>query len=145
MREPLTLALAGLAVAALLVWLTLVIRRWWKAQVLGARMDRAADGEALAERWLVANGFVILERQASRRCLMHINNRVAEFDVRADLLVARGDERLLVEVKTGEVADPRVPQTRRQLREYADVFDVDSVMVFDATRQRLYEVSFPEP
>lgn len=135
---------AGLLVAALVVWLTLSLRRWWMARRLGERMDRAADGEQLAERWLVNQGYTILERQASRRCVMYINNRIAEFDVRADLIVTQGDERLLVEVKTGEVADPRVPQTRRQLREYADVFDVDAVVVFDATRQRLYRVAFPD-
>lgn len=136
--------LAGLLVAALVVWLTLSLRRWWMARRLGERMDRAADGEQLAERWLVNQGYTILERQASRRCVMYINDRIAEFDVRADLIVTQGDERLLVEVKTGEVADPRVPQTRRQLREYADVFDVDAVVVFDATRQRLYRVAFPD-
>lgn len=145
MREHLALVLGGLVVAALLVWLTLAIRRWWRARVLGDRMDRAANGERLAERWLVAQGYTILERQASRRCVMHINGRVAEFDVRADLIVARGEERLLIEVKTGEAADPRMPQTRRQLREYADVFEVDRVYLFDATAQRLHDVSFPSP
>lgn len=144
MEQYLALVLAGLVVVALLAWLTLSFRRWWMARRLGERMDRAADGEQLAERWLVAQGYTILERQATRRCVMHINDRVAEFDVRADLLVALGDERLLVEVKTGEVADPRVPQTRRQLREYAALFEVDAVAVFDATRQRLYRVVFPE-
>lgn len=144
MNQHVALLLAGLVAAALVVWLTLILRRWWNARLLDARMGRAADGEQLAERWLVAQGYTILERQASRRCVMYINDRVAEFDVRADVLVQHGDERLLVEVKTGEVADPRVPQTRRQLREYADVFDVDAVMIFDATRQRLYRVDFPE-
>lgn len=143
MEQHVALVIAGLLVAAVVVWLTLSLRRWWMARRLGARMDRAADGEQLAERWLVAQGYTILERQASRRCVMYINDRVAEFDVRADLLVALGDERLLVEVKTGEVADPRVPQTRRQLREYAELFEVDAVAVFDATRKRLYRVAFP--
>jgi Holliday junction resolvase-like predicted endonuclease len=143
MREYIVLAGIGLLAATLLIWLTLRLRRWWKAYLLGIRMGRAANGEQLAERWLLANGYRILERQASRRCAMHINGRVAEFDVRADLIVARGDERLLVEVKTGHVADPRVPQTRRQLREYAEVFGVDRVYLFDATAQRLLEVSFP--
>ena len=144
MSQQFALVFVGLAAAALVVWITLSLRRWWKARVLGARMGRAADGEQLAERWLIAQGYTILERQASRRCVMYINDRVAEFDVRADLIVAQGDERLLVEVKTGEVADPRVPQTRRQLREYAEIFEVDAVAVFDATRQRLYRVAFPE-
>ena len=144
-RSPLVVALAALLAAALLAYLTLAIRRWWKARALARRMGLAADGEALAERWLEARGHRILQRQASRRCTMHINGRVAEFDVRADLLVDIDGEEALVEVKTGDAADPRIPATRRQLREYCAVFGVDRVYVFDANAQRLHEVQFPEP
>lgn len=144
MRDPRVISALALLAAVLLVLLTLRIRRWWKARLLGARMDVAAEGEVLAERWLVANGYRILERQASRRCIMHINGRVAEYDVRADLLVERDERRLLVEVKTGEAADPRFPATRRQLREYASVFEVDAVYLFDASNQRLHQIEFVE-
>ncbi len=144
-RSPLFVALAALLAAALLAYLTLAVRRWWKARALAARMDLAAEGEALAERWLEARGHRIVARQASRRCTMHINGRVAEFDVRADLLVEIDGEEALVEVKTGDAADPRIPATRRQLREYCAVFGVDRVYVFDANAQRLHEVEFPEP
>ena len=144
MRSPLFVALAALLAAALLVYLTLAIRRWWKARVLARRMGLAADGEALAERWLEARGHRIIQRQASRRCTMHINGRVAEFDVRADLIVDIEGEEALVEVKTGEAADPRLPATRRQLREYCAVFGVDRVFVFDASAQRLHEIEFPD-
>lgn len=144
MRFPVALSLWTVLVAALVVVTTLAVRRWWRARRLGHRMDAAAAGEALAERWLVAHGFRILERQANRRCTMHINGRVAEFDVRADLLVERDGELGVVEVKTGEVADPRVPATRRQLREYCAVFDVDRLYLFDADAGRLHEIVFPE-
>ncbi|MBA3854377.1 MAG: hypothetical protein C0503_08180 [Gemmatimonas sp.] len=144
MHDPLLISASVLLAAVLLVLLTLRIRRWWKARLLGSRMDVAAAGEVLAERWLVADGYRILERQASRRCIMHINGRVAEYDVRADLLVERDEQRLLVEVKTGEAADPRFPATRRQLREYAAVFEVDAVYLFDASKQRLHHVEFLE-
>jgi Holliday junction resolvase-like predicted endonuclease len=131
-------------VAACIALATLALRRWWKARVLHARMAVASDGEAAAERWLTAQGHRIIARQVTRRCTMHINGRVAEFDVRADLLVQMGDAEALVEVKTGEAADPRVPATRRQLREYADVFGVARIFVFDATQGRLLDVEFPE-
>jgi Holliday junction resolvase-like predicted endonuclease len=134
-----------LALIAALVWLTLAIRRLWKAKVLHERMDLAADGEALAERWLAAQGYRVLERQLSRRCQMHINGRVAEYDVRADLLVQMGEEVAVVEVKTGEAADPRLPSTRRQLREYCAVFEVDHIYLFDANTSRLHKVEFPDP
>lgn len=135
---------AGLAAIALVAWLALVLRRAWMAQRLHRRMAIAAGGEALAERWLTARGFRVLDRQISRRCTMHIDGRVAEYDVRADLLVQMGPERVLVEVKTGEAADPRHIPTRRQLREYASVFGVSRVYLFDATRERLLAVEFPD-
>lgn len=138
------LVVGGLLAAALLVILTLRIRRWWKAWLLGRRMAIAADGEVDAARWLEAQGYRIVERQASRRRIMHINGRVAEYDVRADLLVERDGQRLLVEVKTGEAADPRFPPTRRQLREYCAVFGVDRIYLFDATSLRLHEIQFLE-
>jgi Holliday junction resolvase-like predicted endonuclease len=144
MRDPLLLTLLAVLAVALVVMATLVLRRWWKARLLGLRMETAADGEALAERWLLAQGYRIVERQAVRRSVMHINGRVAEYDIRADLLVQRDDQLLLVEVKTGAAADPRLPATRRQLREYCAVFGVDCVFLFDATAQRLHEVVFPE-
>ncbi len=128
--------------AAALVWLTLALRRWWKARLLHTRMDTASQGEARAEAWLEAQGYRILERQVSRRCQMHINGRVAEFDVRADLLVQMGQESVVVEVKTGEAADPRLPATRRQLREYCEVFGVDQIYLFDANVSRLHKVEF---
>jgi Holliday junction resolvase-like predicted endonuclease len=134
-----------LALAAGLVWLTLTLRRWWKARILHVRMDAAAAGEVRAEAWLADQGYRVLERQVSRRCLMHINGRVAEFDVRADLLVQMGDHVAVVEVKTGEAADPRLPATRRQLREYCEVFEVNEIYVFDATAGRLHKIEFPEP
>jgi Holliday junction resolvase-like predicted endonuclease len=134
-----------LALAAGLVWLTLALRRWWKARILHARMDVAAAGETRAEAWLADQGYRVLERQVSRRCQMHINGRVAEFDVRADLLVQMGDQVAVVEVKTGEAADPRLPATRRQLREYCAVFEVDQIYVFDATAGRVHKIEFPDP
>jgi Holliday junction resolvase-like predicted endonuclease len=130
---------------ALAAYLALFIRRWYKARILHTRMQLASEGEQSAERYLLAQGHKILERQALQRATMHINNRVAEFDVRADLLVQMGDDIALVEVKTGEAADPRHPATRRQLREYADLFDVDRLFLFDATAQKLHEIHFPEP
>ncbi len=135
------IVVAALGLAA---WLALVVRRWWKARVLHARMAVAADGERLAEEWLAAQGHRVLTRQLTKRCVMHVDGRRAEYDIRADLLVQMGDERVIVEVKTGEAADPRLPATRRQLREYAAVFGVETVYLFDAGAMRLLCIEFPD-
>lgn len=142
--QQLFIVAAAVLAIAVVAWLALVLRRLWMAQRLHRRMAIASEGEAIAERWLASRGYRVLERQLTRRCTMHIDGRVAEYDVRADLLVQMGEERVLVEVKTGEAADPRHIPTRRQLREYASVFGVGRVLLFDASRERLLAVEFPD-
>ncbi|MBX3133516.1 MAG: hypothetical protein KF689_09055 [Gemmatimonadaceae bacterium] len=145
-RLPL-LALAAAAIIAATILLTLALRRALAARRLAAQMQLAASGEHAAERFLVAAGFTIVARQHTLRATMHINGRVAEYDVRADFLVERstpgGPELALVEVKTGDAADPRTPATRRQLREYAALYDIDRLYLFDASANRLHEIEFP--
>jgi Holliday junction resolvase-like predicted endonuclease len=138
------LLLSAAVLTGLIAWLALAIRRLWKAWLLARRMSTAATGEELAERWLAARGHRVLQRQVTRRAEIWVDGTPVPFDVRADLLVQMGDARVLVEVKTGDAADPRSPHTRRQLREYADVFGVERVYLFDATRQRLSEIAFPQ-
>lgn len=137
----------SVAIAATIL-LTLALRRVLAARRLAAQMHVAATGEIIAERFLTEQGFTILARQHPLRATMHINGRVAEYDVRADLLVerstAQGAELAIVEVKTGEAADPRLPATRRQLREYADLYDIDRLYLFDASALRLHEIEFPK-
>lgn len=140
-REYLILAVA-LLLAALVAWLALALRRAWKAWLLRRRMLGAASGEDLAERWLTAQGHRVLDRQLTKRCVMWIDGIETAYDLRADLLVKIHGERVLVEVKTGEAADPRSTATRRQLREYAAEWGVDRLYLFDATRQQLREVEF---
>jgi Holliday junction resolvase-like predicted endonuclease len=130
--------------AGLIAWLALAIRRAWKAWLLTRRMSTAATGEEIAERWLAARGHRVLERQLTRRAKIWVDGAAVPFDVRADLLVQMGDSRVIVEVKTGDAADPCAPLTRRQLREYADVFNVERVFLFDATNQRLLTIEFPQ-
>ena len=143
MSRELLIAVGALLLAALIAWLTLALRRAWKAWILRRRMRGAASGEELAERWLTAHGYRLLDRQLRRRCTMWVDDAEIAYDLRADLLVQIGDERVIVEVKTGDAADPTSTATRRQLREYAAEFGVDRLYLFDATRQVLHEIEFP--
>lgn len=138
------LLLAAATLLAVTVWLTLAIRRRWKAYALNRRMALAASAEQVAERWLRAQGYEILARQLPGQGTLGVNGTGYPFDIRADLLVQMGQERVLVEVKTGDAADPFHPTTRRQLREYAAVFDVSALYLFDASRQALHRIEFPE-
>ena len=143
MPDPQQILLLALA-TALLAWLTLAIRRAWKAWLLSRRMSLASRGEHQAEHWLTQQGYTVLDRQLVRRATMRINDRIAEYDIRADLLVQIGSSQAIVEVKTGEAADPRTIATRRQLREYTEIFGIHEIYLFDATNHRLHKVEFAE-
>lgn len=102
-------------------------------------------GEERAERWLRSNGFRIDTDQARRTCNVKINGAPATFEVRADFLVRNPKgEPAVVEVKTGASADPRSSATRRQIFEYASVYGVKHVYLFDGTNEKLMHLEFAE-
>ena len=98
---------------ALGAWLGSRVRRFWMRRQLARRWSRARRGEE------------------------------SPFTVRADYLVERQGVRAVVEVKTGAVADPSSRGTRRQILEYAWVYGVTEVYLFDADAQRLHSIGVP--
>lgn len=135
------LALAGLA-------LVQTARLWWvragdrRRRVFRAK--RAQAGERDAARLLKRLGYRVLERQVQAEVVYTLDGAPEAFALRGDLLVRRGGERFLVEVKTGE-REPslRSSATRRQLLEYAHAFDVDGLLLVDATTGAVHEVRTP--
>lgn len=79
----------------------------------------------------------------SRSSFLVVNDEPSPFSVRADYLVERHGVRAIVEVKTGAVADPSSRGTRRQILEYAQVYGVAEVYLFDADAQRLHRIGIP--
>jgi hypothetical protein len=83
----------------------------------------------------------VLERQLRAEWEMEVDGAVAVVTCRADLLVRRDGELFVAEVKTGALApDPTRPATRRQLLEYAMVFDVAGVLLVDIPGARVRAV-----
>lgn len=108
------------------------------------RFRRARAGEIAAEELLKKRGFRILDDQVRRREHMLVDGERLDYEVRADLLVSRRWRTYVVEVKTGKSApNPGTTATRRQLREYAAVYDVDGLLLADMSAGRLYEIRFP--
>lgn len=104
----------------------------------------ARRGERDAERLLRARGYRVVGRQETRRFALEVDGEPVEATCRADLLVEADDgTRWVAEVKTGDAARATRPQTRRQLLEYALVFDVDGVLLVDAAAGEVHEVRFP--
>jgi hypothetical protein len=134
--------LAGaVAVLVLLLWL----RGGRDGRQSRRRQRRADRGEARAERLLRRQGYRIEERQASVHWTMEVDGEPVEVEARADLLVRRKGRLYVAEVKTGTRAtDPCHPRTRRQLLEYALVYDVDGVLLVDMEAKEVFEVGFDD-
>jgi hypothetical protein len=126
------------AFVALVQTARIVGGRWLRRRTMRRRFERAALGEHRAEPLLRAAGYEILERQVQGAWTLRADGEPLSVALRADLLVAKGARRFIVEVKTGKLA-PRLDHapTRRQLLEYRMAFDVDGVLLVDAEANRI--------
>ena len=124
-------------------WLAIRVRRFWLRWRLARQWSHARRGEAQARGWLQQNGFTVLDEQVTRGSFLVVDGEEAPFTVRADYLVERNGVRAVVEVKTGAVADPSARGTRRQILEYAWVYGVSEVYLFDADAQQLHHIGVP--
>lgn len=127
--------------------LFLVAAWWWSAggpsRASRARNARAVAGETEAEHLLARAGYRVVGRQVEGAWWMTVDGEPVEVLVRADLLVERGREPFVAEVKTGDRApDPTLPATRRQLLEYGRVFEGHGLLLVDVERRRIREVRF---
>lgn len=125
------------------LWLGNRVRRSWVRRRLARRWRHARRGEEQARGWLERNGFTIIDEQVSQSSYLVVNGEESPFSVRADYLVERDGVRAIVEVKTGAVADPSSRGTRRQILEYAQVYGVSDVYLFDADAQQLHHIGVP--
>lgn len=129
---------------ALGIVLGLVLARWLRGVSSRSRNRVAQHGEADAERILARAGYRVVERQARAAWSMSIDGEEVPVEVRVDLLVSRRGKRYVAEVKTGDRApDPCHPPTRRQLLEYALIFDAREVLLVDVPAGEVRAVGFP--
>ena len=106
------------------------------------RLGRAGEKEAL--RLLARAGFRVIDTEVGATGQVVVDGEPHEYTVRADALVRRRFRRYVAEFKGGaEAASIANRATRRQLLEYASVFDVHGVLLVDATEGRIHRVRFP--
>ncbi|MBI2392240.1 MAG: hypothetical protein HYV09_21815 [Deltaproteobacteria bacterium] len=126
------------------VLLGLRVARWLRGLASRTRNRVAQQGESDAEAILARAGYRVIERQAIARWSMSVDGEEVPVDVRVDLLVQRRGRRYVAEVKTGDRApDPTHPPTRRQLLEYALVFDAREVLLVDVPSGHVRAIAFP--
>ncbi len=136
---------AGLAaiVVAFLFFVHARFYRWRSRHSARIRNQNARKGEILAESLLKKNGYRIVERQAVQPWDIFCDNDIHTVELRADLLVEKGGEVYVAEVKTGNSApDLYNASTRRQLLEYSLAYDVDGVLLVDVEREAVQQVRF---
>ena len=73
---------------------------------------------------------------------MYLDGEPCESFVRADYIVKKGGKTYLAEVKTGKQANVHLPNVRRQLFEYQNIFDTDGILFIDMNNYAIIEVSF---
>ena len=124
------------------VWGGLAYRKWRKRRSLSTHRSQGRRGEENAEMWLSNYGFEQLESQNEQTFTYSVNNTPHSFKVRPDLMARYQGQRWLIEVKTGKSASPSHSATRRQIREYAQLWPHLRYGLFDASEGVLHEISF---
>lgn len=126
------------------VWLIAALWQRWQRHKRRQISRRAQRGESGAEKLLRKRGYIVLEAQVRRPVTMMIDGALYESFIKADYLVERAGRRYLVEVKTGKQADPHLPNVRRQLFEYQNIFHTDGILFIDMNKYDMMEVSFKD-
>jgi Holliday junction resolvase-like predicted endonuclease len=126
-------------------WLFFKWNRFLEKRNMKKIKRQGDDGEKKAKQYLLKHGYEILLEQAKEQGVMWVDGEEIVYDVRADFLVKKNGIRSVVEVKTGRVAiKPNSINTRRQLLEYSLVYDVDSLLFFDAENNNIMDIQFPK-
>lgn len=134
----------GLAVVAFALGLGLWFWRWARRYRRRRIAKRAQSAERAALGLLRSHGYTVIDTQVRRLWAVQHGERSFDVHLRADVLVRRGQRRLVAEVKsTPLVADLKHGPTRRQLLEYAIAYGADGVLLVDMHSEQIEEISFP--
>lgn len=136
-----------LAIAAVVllagIWLGHRLARWLRSRLARRWQRVGAAGERRALKILAKGGYRVLRTQVPGRIQLVVDGQRQGFEVRADALVEKRRKTFVAEIKTGRAAAVGNRWTRRQLLEYAHAYDVDGLLLVDATRGVIHSVELP--
>ena len=142
--SPWLIVLVGLLVLVVGMLVGIRLARWVLRYRVGRTRRTGAKGHARALRLLAAGGWRIVEREVTAEGVVRVDGEDLSYIVRADALVRRKRRVYVAEFKGGrESATIAHRATRRQLLEYALLFEVDGVLLVDAESGHIHEVEFP--
>lgn len=98
--------------------------------------------ETAAVKFLRSRGYKILASQLREDVIIYVDGEPEKSIVRADYLVRRGWKLYVVEVKSGQQGNAKLPAIRRQLLEYHMVYQPDGILLLDMEHKNLQEIRF---
>ena len=98
--------------------------------------------ENAAVKFLRSHGYKILASQLREEVIIYVDGETEKSIVRADYLVRRGWKLYVVEVKSGQQGNAKLPAIRRQLLEYYMVYQPDGILLLDMEHKNLQEIRF---
>ncbi len=103
---------------------------------------RGRIAENVAVKFLRNRGYKILASQLREDVVIYVDGEAEKSIVRADYLVRRGWKLYVVEVKSGQQGNAKLPAIRRQLLEYHMVYQPDGILLLDMEHKNLQEIRF---
>lgn len=98
------------------------------------------------ESLLFKAGYLIVAKQPKASIITEVDGKEHLGTLEADYLVAKGKEKDMVFVKTGQVAlDPLEPIFRRRLVELQTVFGTEALLLVDPEAGSIQEIAFRFP
>jgi hypothetical protein len=140
-------ALAGVGLLFLLLgaWLE-GLRRTFKAKRLASKAAKhGLKSEKDAEKLLKKMGYTVLQKQPPASYWAVVDGEPQAINVSGDLLLEKGGQSFLAEVKTGKAAKLENEATRRQILEYQLAFGVDGILLLDMDAKVMRTIRFPLP
>lgn len=142
--SPWVVVLGALLLLAIGFWVGIRLARWVLRYRVGRTRRVGAKAEAHALRLLERAGYRVIETQPTAPGSLLVDGEPQDYVVRADALVRRRRRLYVAEFKGGPASSTVTNRdTRRQLLEYAMLFDVDGVLLVDAEAGHIHDVRFP--
>ena len=99
-------------------------------------------GERKARKLLSKNGYEIIKEQFTVKGKLLENNNKRSFFIKPDFLVKKKNIVYIAEVKTGKSASIGNRFTRRQLLEYATIYNSNKILLVDVEKNSISLIEF---
>lgn len=137
---PLAVSLLIGGIAGMIVYHLVIIN--YKNYRVKKTFKSGRIAETAAVKFLRSHGYKILASQLREEVVIYVDGEAEQSVVRADYLVRRGWKLYVVEVKSGQQGNARLPAIRRQLLEYYMVYQPDGILLLDMEHKNLQEIRF---